>query len=75
MIRAFSFLRRDPQSGLLSFRLRVPGHLQSIVGKTEIKRSLRTVDKRLAMPVAFCLYCELQNYFKRLIWLSVSIRE
>jgi integrase len=66
MIRAFSFLQRDPQSGLLHFRLRVPGHLQNIVGKTEIKRSLRTADKRVAMPVAFRLYCELTDYFKRL---------
>lgn len=66
MIRAFSFLQRDPHSGLLSFRLRVPGHLQSIVGKTEIKRSLRTADKRLAIPVAYRLYVELIDYFKRL---------
>lgn len=66
MIRAFSFLQRDPHSGILSFRLRVPGHLQNIVGKVEIKRSLRTADKRLAMPVAFRLYVELTDYFKRL---------
>lgn len=66
MVRAFSFLQRDPHSGLLSFRLRVPGHLQSIVGKTEIKRSLRTADKRLAMSVAFRLYVELTDYFKQL---------
>ena len=66
MIKAFSFLRRDPSSGILSFRLRIPEHLQSIFGKTEIKRSLRTADKRLAMPVAMRLYFELQDYFKRL---------
>ena len=66
MVRAFSFLQRDPHSGILSFRLRVPGHLQNIVGKTEIKRSLRAADKRLAMPIAFKLYVELTDYFKRL---------
>lgn len=66
MIRAFSFLRRDPQSGILSFRLRIPGHLQKLIGRTEIKRSLRTADKRLAIPVAYRLYAELQDYFKRL---------
>lgn len=66
MIRAFSFLFRDPQSGLLHFRLRVPSHLQAAVGKVEIKRSLRTADKRLAIPVAYRLYAELQDYFKRL---------
>ncbi|MBV5327646.1 MAG: site-specific integrase [Chlorobium sp.] len=66
MIRAFSFLRRDPQSGLLSFRLRVPGHLQKLIGRTEIKRSLRTADKRLAIPVAMGLYIEVQKLFEQL---------
>ncbi len=66
MIRAFSFLQRDPNSGILSFRLRVPLHLQKVIGKAEIKKSLRTADKRLAMPVAFRLYSELQDHFKRL---------
>jgi len=66
MIRAFSFLQRDHKSGLLHFRLRVPGHLQAIIGKTEIKRSLRTADKRVAIPVAYRLYSELQDYFEKL---------
>ncbi|ADW18824.1 integrase family protein [Desulfobulbus propionicus DSM 2032] len=66
MIRAFSFLSRHPSSGLLYFRLRVPGHLQAIVGKVEIKRSLGTADKRVAIPVAYRLYSELQDYFEKL---------
>ena len=66
MVRAFSFLQRDPHSGILSFRLRVPGHLQAAFGRTEVKRSLRTADKRVAIPIAFRLYAELQDYFKRL---------
>ena len=64
MIRAFSFLQRDPSSGILSFRLRVPPHLQRIVGKVEIKRSLRTADKRLAMPIAFRLLLRASRIFQ-----------
>ena len=66
MIRAFSFLQRDPQSGILSFRLRVPGYLQKQIGRTEIKRSLRTADKRLAIPVAMRLYVEVQELFHQI---------
>ncbi|MGI6657200.1 MAG: DUF6538 domain-containing protein [Desulfobulbus sp.] len=66
MIRAYSYLQRDKASGLLHFRLRVPGHLQPIVGRTEIKRSLRTYDKRVAIPIAYRLYLELTDHFKEL---------
>ena len=67
MIRAFSFLQRHPKSGILYFRKRIPQRYRfAFDGKQEIKRSLRTCDKKVAAPRAMILYVELQNIFNEL---------
>ncbi len=64
MIRAFSFLQRHPKSGILYFRKRIPERYRlAFNGRNEIKKSLRTCDKKIAMPRAMVLYAELQNTF------------
>jgi len=52
MIRAFSYLQRSKQSGILYFCYAIPVRYQQIVGKKVIRFSLRTTDKRLAIPLA-----------------------
>jgi integrase len=52
MIRAFSYLQRDKQSGVLYFCYAIPMRYQQVVGKKMIRFSLRTTDKRLAIPLA-----------------------
>ena len=66
MIRVSSFLQRHPESGLLYFRLSIPPRYRAAIGRTEIKRSLGTHDKRLALPAAMQLYCEVQQLFNQL---------
>jgi len=66
MIRVFSFLQRNPSSGILYFRYAIPERFRQHLGKTEIRRSLGTADKRLAIPVAMRLYSEMQDLFKKL---------
>lgn len=66
MIRVSSFLQRHPESGLLYFRLSIPPRYRAAIGRTEIKRSLGTHDKRLALPAAMRLYCEVQQLFNQL---------
>ncbi len=64
MIRAFSFLQRHPQSGILYFRKRIPRrHRFAFGGRHEVKRSLGTCDKNIALPKAMMLYVELQAKF------------
>ena len=55
-MRAFLFLFRHPASGLLYFRLSVPPQYRAALGKTELKRSLRTYDKRIAVTIAARLW-------------------
>jgi hypothetical protein len=52
MIRVFSFLQRNPDSGILYFHYAIPKRFQQIIGKKEIKISLRTTDKYVAYPLA-----------------------
>jgi len=66
MIRVFSCLQRHPSSGILYFRCSVPERLRPVLGRTEIKRSLQTADKRVAIPVAMRLYVEVRELFSRL---------
>jgi len=44
----FESLRRHPVSGIFQLRKRVPAWLKDIVGKSEIKLSLGTTDRKVA---------------------------
>ena len=67
MIRAISFLQRQPDSGVLYFRRRIPErYRRAFGGRSEVKRSLRTCDKKIAAPRAMALYAELQTIFNEL---------
>lgn len=48
MVRALGTPPRHPESGIFLFRKRVPAHLKEIVGKSEIKFSLKTRDPVVA---------------------------
>jgi hypothetical protein len=48
MVHAFGTPKRHPESGVFLFRKRVPAHLTAILGKSEIKFSLRTRDPVVA---------------------------
>lgn len=43
--------------GILYFRILVPNHLQSLIGKREIRRSLNGLDSRTARTKALRLAC------------------
>ncbi len=67
MIRAFSFLQRHPESGILYFRRSIPKrHRHAFGGRYEFKRSLRTHDNKVARPLAMMLYTNLQSVFNGL---------
>lgn len=66
MIRVFSCLQRHPSSGVLYFRRSVPVRLRPVLGRAEIKRSLGTCDKKVALPVAMRLNMEVDELFSRL---------
>ena len=61
MIRVFSFLQRNPNSGILYFRYVVPERFRSAFGRSEIKFSLRTTDKHVAFPLAMQYHAEVQE--------------
>lgn len=65
MIRGFSFTFRNLRTGNLYFRVAVPKHLRPIFGRSEIKKSLRTADKSIAIPLAMRLYADCQQYFRQ----------
>ncbi len=44
----------------------VPKRLRHIVGKREIKKSLRTTDKTVAIPAAMNLYSQVKDYFHQI---------
>ncbi len=48
MVHAFGTPKRHPESGVFLFRKRVPAHLIAIVGRSEIKFSLKTRDPVVA---------------------------
>nr|WP_321466392.1 site-specific integrase [uncultured Desulfobulbus sp.] len=66
MIRVFSCLQRHPSSGILYFRRSVPARLRPVFGRTEIKRSLNTCDKKVALPLAMRLNVEVDKLFLNL---------
>jgi hypothetical protein len=51
-MRQQTFLIRGSGFGIYYFRRKVPPNLQGIIGKTEIQRSLRTLDRGKALPLA-----------------------
>jgi len=55
--------QRNPRSGVFYFRLTVPEHLRHIVGRREIKRSLRTGLRAEAVVLAQRLYVESRSLF------------
>ena len=67
MIRVFSCLQRNPQSGILYFRRSIPPRFrQWFNGKYEYKRSLKTRDKNVALPLAMGFYSQLQAKFNEI---------
>ncbi len=63
MFRIPAYLHRHPDSGIFYFRLTVPQHLRHIVGKREVKRSLRTGLRTVATPLAQQLYLDTRRIF------------
>lgn len=49
--------------GILYFRILVPNHLQSLIGKREIRRSLNGLDSRSARTKALRLSLAAQHFF------------
>ena len=49
--------------GILYFRILVPNHLQSLLGKCEIRRSLNGLDSRTARSKALRLSLVAQHFF------------
>ncbi|WP_374044370.1 DUF6538 domain-containing protein, partial [uncultured Bilophila sp.] len=49
--------------GILYFRILVPNHLQSLIGKREIRRSLNGLDSRTARSKALRLSLAAQHFF------------
>ncbi|MBV5334243.1 MAG: site-specific integrase [Sulfuricurvum sp.] len=72
MIRAFSFLQRNPDSGILYFRYQIPEKYRTAFGKREIKFSLGTADKRIAIVQALEHYSAVQ---KKLIRLDAKMKK
>jgi integrase len=60
------YLQRSPKRGTYSFRLAVPNKLRDLVGKREIKKSLKTNDPRKAIVMAMKLYDDAQQSFQAL---------
>ena len=52
-----------PRRGILYFRILVPNHLQSLLGKCEIRRSLNGLDSRTARSKALRLSLVAQHFF------------
>lgn len=63
MFRIPAHLQRNSQSGIFYFRLTVPEQLRHIVGRREIKRSLRTGRRAEAIVLAQQLYVEARSLF------------
>lgn len=67
MIRVFSCLQRHSQSGILYFRRSIPKRLRPYFnGRCEYKRSLKTHNKNVAIPLAMGLYSQVQIKFNEL---------
>ena len=67
MIRTSFFLQRHPKSGIIYFRRAIPKRYQhAFNGKVEIKRSLQTYDKTIALTQSIKLNASLENQFIQL---------
>lgn len=78
MIRAsssFPHLYRRTESGQLYFRYVIPERYRLAFGKCEVKRSLRTTNKIVALPMAMQLYCQLQDQIQRIEGTVMSKKE
>lgn len=56
---------RHPDSGIYYLRRRVPDDIRSVIGKTEIRRSLRTRDHRQAKAAFVEAYAESERLFQQ----------
>lgn len=54
------------RNGIYRFRVRVPSDLRRRVGPAEISRSLRTISKIEARPLASRLYRKTEQLWRRL---------
>jgi|GEM_PF-2516247 len=58
-----NYLKRSPKTGVFSFRLAVPEKLRPVIGKREVKQSLKTKDHRKAVVIAMRLHEEWKGRF------------
>lgn len=65
MKRIPAHLFRHPSTGILHFRLTVPARLRPIIGKREIRKSLKTGRTSEAVPLALAAYLAALELFKR----------
>ncbi len=63
MFRIPAYLHRHPDSGIFYFRLTVPQYLRHIVGKREVKRSLRTGMRSVAIHLAQQMHLDTRRIF------------
>jgi hypothetical protein len=64
MIRTSFFLQRHPKSGIIYFRRAIPKRFQfAFNGKAEIKRSLQTDSKTIALEQAIRVNSGLEDQF------------
>ena len=67
MIRTSFFLQRHPKSGIIYFRRAIPKRFQfAFNGKIEVKRSLQTDSKTIALEQAIRVNSDLEKQFKNL---------
>ena len=64
MFRIPSYLRRN-QHGIFHFRIAVPISIRSYFGKSEIKRSLRTSNRREAIQLSRLMAFQVNNLFQK----------
>lgn len=53
-----NYLKKSPKTGVFSFRMAVPEKLRDVIGKREVKQSLKTKDHRKALVMAMRLHEE-----------------
>ncbi|MGJ0510446.1 MAG: DUF6538 domain-containing protein [Methylocystis sp.] len=58
-----NYLKRSPKTGAFSFRIAVPEKLRPVIGKREVKQSLKTKDHRKALVMAMRLHEEWKGRF------------
>ncbi|MFO1125791.1 MAG: DUF6538 domain-containing protein [Methylocystis sp.] len=58
-----NYLKRSPKTGAFSFRMAIPEKLRPVIGKREVKQSLKTKDHRKAVVIAMRLHEEWKGRF------------